>query len=199
MKDWYQYRPWNVTHRIPLRKSVHMSYHTPSLLPNSCGPIADCPFRDPKGRSYPHPKYWTHRWWIDINIGHGISPINPINRSKAHDISYDSKYQIAAAQWWMVHFGTPRVSPIHIYQISDPSIKDWYQYRPWNLTYRAQLRESMHMTSHTTALLPNSCGPMADGLFRDPKGRSYLHLKYWTHRWRIDINIGHGISTIEPS
>ena len=80
--------------------------------PNSCGPMADGPFRDPKGRSYLHLIYWTHRWRFDINIDHGISP------------------------------------------------------------HRAQLRESGHMTYHTTALLPNSCGPMADGPFRDPKGRS---------------------------
>ena len=46
---------------------------------------------------------------------------------------------------------------------------------------------------------PNSCGPKADGPFWDPKGRSYLHFKYWTHRWRIDINISRWISPIEPS
>ena len=33
--------------------------------------MADGPFRDPKGRSYPHPKYWTHRRRININIGQG--------------------------------------------------------------------------------------------------------------------------------
>ena len=107
-------------------------------------------------------------------------------------------YQIAAAQWRMVHFGT-QGSVLSRPQILDPSMKDWYQYRPWNLTHRAQLRESGHMTYHTTALLPNSSGPMADGRFWDPKGRSYPHPKYWTHRWRIDINIDHGISPIEPS
>ena len=32
---------------------------------------------DPNGRSYPHPKYWTHQWGIDINISHGISPMEP--------------------------------------------------------------------------------------------------------------------------
>ena len=76
-------------------------------------------------------------------------------------------------------------------------MKDWYQYRPWNLTHRVQLRESRHMTYHTAAQLPNSCGPMADGPFRDLKGRSYLHTKYWTHRGRIDINISHEILPIE--
>ena len=62
-----------------------------------------------------------------------------------------------------------------------------------------QLAMPYNRKTHTTALLPNNCGPMADGLFRDPKGRSYPHPKYWTHRWRIDINIDHGISPIEPS
>ena len=154
MKDWYQYRPWNITHRAQLRESGHMTYHTTALLPNSCGPMADGSFRDAKGRSYPHPKYWTHRWRSDI---------------------------------------------LSTSQILDPSMKDWYQYRPWNITHRAQLRESGHMTYQTTALLPNSCGPMADGSFRDAKGRSYPHPKYWTHRWRTDINIDHGIAPIESS
>ena len=56
------------------------------------------------------------------------------------------------------------------------------------------------MTYHTTALLRNSCGPMADGPFRDPNGPSYPHPKYWTHRWRIDINIEcrNGTSTFGP-
>ena len=134
MKDWYQYRrPWNLTHRAQLRESRHMTYHTTTLLPNSCGPMADGSFRDPKDRLFTY-----------------IGPI------------------------------------------------DWYQCRPWNLTHRAHLRESRHMT-YTTTLLPNNCGQTADGLFRNPQGRSYPHPKYWTHRWRIDTNIGHGISPREPS
>ena len=107
-------------------------------------------------------------------------------------------YQIAAAQWRMVHFGTPRVG-LSTPQILDPSMKNWYQYKPWNLTHRVQLRESRHLTYHRSTLPPNSCGPMADGPFRDPKGRSYPHPKYWTHRWRIDINTSHGISPIKSS
>ena len=51
--------------------------------------MADGPFRDPKGRSYAHPKYWTHRWRIDINISHEILPIDPVKEINAHDISYD--------------------------------------------------------------------------------------------------------------
>ena len=178
----------------------HMTYHTTTLLPNSCDPMADGPFRDPKGRSYPHLKYWTHRWRSDINIDHGISPIEPRSENQGTWHIIRRHYcQIAAAQWRMVHMG-PQGSVLSSPQILDPSMKDWYQYRPWNLTHRAQLREAGgHMTYHTTALLPNSCGPMADGPFRDPKGRSYPHPKYWTHRCRIDINIDHGISPIEPS
>ena len=114
MKDWYQYQPWNLTHRVPLRKSMHMRYHTTALLPNSCGPMADGPFRDPKGRSYPHPKYWTHRWRIDVNIGHGISPIESSWESlDTWHIIQRHNYQTAAAQLWMFQFGTPRVGPIH--------------------------------------------------------------------------------------
>ena len=126
-------------------------------------------------------------------------PSGPVKRFRAHDISYDgttTKWLRTNGRWSVVG---PQGSVLSTPQILDPSMKYWYQYRPWNLTHRAQLRESGHMTYHTTALLLNSCGPMADGLFRDPKGRSYPHPKYWTHRWRIDINIDHGISPIEPS
>ena len=113
MKDWYQYRPWNLTHRAQLRKSRHMTSHTTALLPNSCGPMAEGPFRDSNGRSYPHLKYWTHRWRIDINIGHEIYPIESreINQCPCHIIRRHY-YQIAASQWRMVHFGTPRAGPI---------------------------------------------------------------------------------------
>ena len=114
MKDWCQYRSWNLTHRAQLRESRHMTYHTTALLLNSCGPMADGPFRHPKARSYPHPKYWTHRWRSEINISLRISPI--------------------------------------------------------------ALRQSRHMTYHTTALLSNSCCPMADGTFRDRKGHTFALL-----------------------
>ena len=76
-------------------------------------------------------------------------------------------------------------------------MKDWCQYHPRNLTHNTQLRESRHITQHMTALLPNSCGQMADGPFLDPKGRSYPHSKYWTPWWRSGINVSHGISPIE--
>ena len=114
MKDWYQHRPWNLTHRVQLRESRHMTYHTAAQLPNSCGPMADGPFRDLKGRSYLHTKYWTHRWRIDINISHEILPLESRqgNQCTWH-ILRRNYYQIAAAQWRMVHFGTPRVGPIH--------------------------------------------------------------------------------------
>ena len=171
-----------------------MTYHTTALLPNSCGPMADGPFRDPKGRSYPHPKYWTHRWRIDINIDHGISPIESSQENQGTwHITRRHYYQIAAAQWRMVHFGTPRVGPIHTPNIG-PIDEGLISISTMESHHRFQLREPGHMTYHTTALLPKSCGPMADGPFRDHKGRSYPHPKYWTHRWRIDINIDHGIS-----
>ena len=94
---------------------LSMPFKKMPLLPNSCSPMADGPFRDPKGRSYPNPKYWTQRWRIDINISHGISPIEPSyeNQGTRHIIRRHY-YQIDAAQWQMVHFGTSRVS--HIYK-----------------------------------------------------------------------------------
>ena len=144
MKDWYQYRPWNLTHRAQLRESRHMTYHARA--------------------------WYQYQPW---NL------TNRVSLRKSTHMTY--------------HTTAPQGSVLYTPLILDPSMKDWYQYRPWNLSHRVQLRELKHMTYHTRALLPNSCGPMADGLFRDPKGRSYPHSKYWTHRWRIDINISHEI------
>ena len=121
------------------------------------------------------------------------NPWNPIKKICAHDISYDGTTTKRLRLNGGCFISGPQGSVLSTPQILDPSMKDWYLYRPWNLAHTAQWRESRHMTNHTTALLPNSCGPMADGLFRDSKGRSYPHPKYWTHRWRIDINIGHEI------
>ena len=198
MKDWYQYRPWTFTHRAQLRESRHMTYHTTASyyqiaaaqwrmvhfgIPK-VGPI-HTQILDPSMKDWYQyrPLTFTHR-----------AQLRESRHMTYHTTA--SYYQIAAAQWRMIHLGIPRVGPIQT-QILDPSMKDWYQYRRWNLNHRIPLRKSTHMTYHTTALLPNSCGPIWDGPFRDGKGRSYPHPKYWTHRWRIDINNGHEISPIE--
>ena len=112
-------------------------------------------------------------------------PKSRVKRIKAHDISYDdtTTKKLRPNNRWSI--SGPQGSVLSTPQILDPSRKDWYQYQPWNLTHRSQVRESMHMTHQTTALLPNSCGPLADGPFRDPKGGSYPHPKYWTHWWRL--------------
>ena len=123
-------------------------------------------------------------------------PYSPVKEINAHDISYDgtTTKELRPNGGWSI--SGPQWSVLSTPQILVPSMKDWYQYQPWNLTHRVQLRESRHMTYHTAPLLPNNCDPMADGPFRDPKGRSYPHTKYWTHRWRIDINISHEILPI---
>ena len=124
MKDWYQYRPWNLTHRAQLRESGHMTYRTTALIPNSCSPMADGPFRDPKGRSYPHPKYWTYRWRININFNHEIYPtVSCLNNLAIWDF-IRLHYQILTAQWFIVR--------IPVYILSTQQIlvlltEDWYQ------------------------------------------------------------------------
>ena len=200
MKDWYQYHVWNLTHRVQLRESRHLTYHTTALLPNSCGPMADCPFRDPKGRSYPQTQildpsmkdWYQYQPW---NLTHRVQ------LKKTRQLTYHTTAFLTNSCGPMVDgpFRDPKGRSFPHTQILDPSMKDWYQYQPWNLTHRVQLRESRHFTYHPMELLPNSCGPMTDGLFQYPKGQSYPHPKYWTHRWRIDINTSHGISPIASS
>ena len=114
MKDWYKYQPWNFTCRAWIIESRHMTYNTTALLPSGCFPMAFGPFRDPKGWSYTHPKYWTHRWRIDINISNGMSPIVPSsdNQGTWH-ILRRHYYQVTTAQWRMTHFWTPIFFPIH--------------------------------------------------------------------------------------
>ena len=146
--------------------------------------------------------FWTPRIGLiytpyigPINIGHEISPKESRSENqRTWHITGRHYYLIAATQWRMVHFGTPWVGPIqtpNIGPIDEGLIS-------WNLTLRIPLRKSMHMTYHTTTLLQNSCGPMADSPLRDSKSRSYPHPKFWTNRWRFDIYIGHGISPIKP-
>ena len=169
MMDWYQYGPWNLTHRPLLREYRHMTHHTTALLPNSCGLMADGTFGDPIARSYPHPKYWTHWWRIGINIGHGISRTE--SSSENQDTWYivrQQYYQLPAAQWRMVHLGTPRVGPINNPNIG-PIDEGLISISDMESHHSVQVRESRHMTYHTMALLPNSCGSMADDLFQDPK------------------------------
>ena len=167
-EGWYQYRPWNFTHRDKLIESSHMAYHTTALLPNTAAQW-QMAISGPKDLSYSHPKYWTNRWRFDINIGHVISTIrySQENQGTWHIIRRHY-YQIPAAHRRMANSG-PQGSLLSTPQILDPSMEDWYQYRPWNLNHRAQLRESRHMTSHTTALLPNSCGAMAMVHFGTPR------------------------------
>ena len=118
------------------------------------------------------------------------NPKSPVTIIKAHDESHDSttSKKLRPNSGWSI--SRPQGSILSTSHIMDPSMKDWFQYRPWNLTQTVQLRESRYLTYHTTALLPNSCVSMADGPFRNPKGRSS---RYCTHRCRIDINIGHEI------
>ena len=109
-------------------------------------------------------------------------PLGPVKRIKAPDISYEGTTTKLLWPYGGWSIAGPRWSVLSTPQILDPSMKECYQYKPWNFTHRVQLRESGHMTYHTMALLRNSCDPMVDGPFRDPKGRSYPHPKHWTHR-----------------
>ena len=98
-------------------------------------------------------------------------PYGPVKWINAHDISYDgttTKYLQPNSGW---SISGPQGSVLSTPQILDPSMKIWYQYRPGNRIQRAQLRESMHITYHTTVLLQKSCGPMVDWRFRGPKAR----------------------------
>ena len=165
MKDWYQYKLWI----SPIESSLE-NQGTWHIIRRHYYQIAAAQWRmvyfgSPRVGPIHTPKYWTHRWRIDINTSHGILPMEYSleNQGTWHFIRRHY-YQIAAAHLWMAHFGTPRVGPIHTPNIG-PIDEGLISNQPRNLTHRVQLRESMHMTYHTTALLPNSCGPMVDGLF----------------------------------
>ena len=119
----------------------------------------------------PSMKYWyQYRTW---NLTHIV---------QLRESRYITYYTMAllpntATQWRMVHFGAPRVGFIYTPDIG-PIDEGLISISPWNLTHKTQLRESMHMTYHTAVLIQNSCSPIAEGPFRDPKGRSYRHPKY---------------------
>ena len=132
MKDWYGYQTLNLTNRVPFRNWSHVIYHTTVLLINRA-----------QLRESMHMTYDTTALPLRKNI---------------HMIYHTtSLLKIAAAQWPMVHFWT-QGSVLSTLEILDPSMKDWYHYQPCNLTLRAQLRESRHMTDDTKTLPPNSWG-----------------------------------------
>ena len=188
MKDWYQYQPWILTHREQLRETRHLTHNTMALMPNSSGPMVDGPFLDPKGVLCILPildasmKDWhEYQPW---NLTHGV----PLRKSR--HMTYHTTALIPNNKNTMaddLFLGSKHRSY--------PHTRYWsHRLRIGiNICHRAQLRESRHMIYDTTALLPKSCGLMPDGPFRDPKGRFYPHTKYWTHRWRIDMNIRYQI------
>ena len=112
-------------------------------------------------------------YWIDFNISHQTSPICPRYKNKATcRLMRMHSYQIATAQWRMVHLGIPWVGPIHntnMGPIDEVLISISGHIVP--------LRKCGFITYHTTVLVPNNFGQIADGAFLDPKGGSvrYTH------------------------
>ena len=159
MKDWYQYQPWILTHRAQLRETRHLTHSTMALIPNSSCPMVDGPFLDPNGvlyklpildpsmkamaddlsldskrLSYPHPRYWTHRLRIGINICHRAQL-----RESRHMI-YDTTAQLPK-NYGPIPDGPFRDTQgpvLSTHQILDPPMNDWYQYQILNLIHRAR-------------------------------------------------------------
>ena len=97
----------NIRHQIStighgLVRASQMTYHKPALLPNSCCPIAFGPFGVTNDLFYLHPKYWSHRWRIDINTRHLISPIGPGWGESSH-MTYHSTALLPNNYRLMVH------------------------------------------------------------------------------------------------
>ena len=72
-----------------------------------------------------------------------------------------------------------------------------------NPGYTALIGPPSHWLPLVTFPTLLSLVPHLIGLISGPKGSvlstPQILPKYWTHRWRIDINISHGITPIEPS
>ena len=74
---------------------------------------------------------------ISVKESHRLSPVK---RIKAHNISYEgiTTKLLRPNGGWSI--SGPQGSVLSTPQILDPSLKDWYQYRPWNLTHRISLK-----------------------------------------------------------
>ena len=162
--------------------------------------MADGPFRDPRGRFYPHPQYWTHRWRIDINIDHGISPIEPSEENQGTwQIIRRAYYEIAAAPWWMVYLWTTGFCSVYapniLFSISHIKSLQWcpgekikflyismyctttYQLRPIGEWPISVFQVSVCSTYFTAALLPHNAN---NSSYVDPYfvWRNILLLRY---------------------
>ena len=124
------------------QKATHESYvgnnyhNRMPLQPNSCGPKADGPFCTPKVGPIHIPNIGSIDEGLISISAMESHPYSPVTRINAHDISYDrttTKYLRPNGGW---SISGPQVSVLSTPQILDPSMKDWYQYRPWNLTHR---------------------------------------------------------------
>ena len=115
---------------------------------NGCVPIMYGTFQDPRGLSYPHNKYWTHRSIIQYYT----ITLNPVltqrNVSYAmHDSTSCCTKKMAASQSRTVHSKTHRVCPIHTRNIGPigpisctmkplPNGEVWYAMNDSKLLYQ---------------------------------------------------------------
>ena len=81
---------------------------------NGCVPITYGTFQDPEGLSYPHKKYWTHRYIIQyytITLNWVLTQ-RQVSYAMRDSKSYYTR-KMAASQSRTVHSKTHRVCPIH--------------------------------------------------------------------------------------
>ena len=141
MKDWYQYRAWNLLHRAQLGESGHMTYLTFALQRNS---QPNGLWSEPLCISYQPSTYISHFPRIDIE-GHIPVHLWPVDESCITWMKSGlPSVEIAASQWQSVNFWIPRVCPIYTTNIE--RIDKWFiSSHPPNLFNWLSLRISCDM------------------------------------------------------
>ena len=152
MKDWYQYQPWNNPWK-PVKKTMQMSYHTTFNYQIAAAQWRMVQFGTPRVGPIHTPNIGLSDEGLISISAMKYNPWDPVKKINAYVISYDgttTKLLRPNGGWFI---SGPQGSVLSTPHILNPSMKDWYQYLPWILTCRAQLRGSRHMTYYSTALL----------------------------------------------
>ena len=139
-------------------------------------------FQDPQGLSYPHQKYWTHRsssQYCSITLNRVLT--KRLVWYAMHDSKSYCTRKMAASQSRTVYSKTQRVCPIHTRNIGPIGPLSTTIQSPWIESIPKGMSD-MPCMIHRATVPGNGCVPITYRTFQDPKGLSYPHKKYLTHR-----------------
>ena len=129
MRDWYQYRTWNLTHRCQLSESRHMIIIQRHYYQNAAAQWQMVHIGTQGVGPINTPNIGPIDWGLISISAMKSNPWSPVKRIKAHDISYGgtTTNKLRPDCGWSI--SGPHGSVLSTLQILDTPMKDWHQYR----------------------------------------------------------------------